>query len=162
MDTYPQVKENKIEKIAIMALSLANLKKKNDKFNILAEKEMEAQLGDLNQQIDVRFILSSFPRLGIKSKKILEHCEKKVVEGAGELTLGNIEQIAMTTQGAKFGKAFYEALGGRMDSLVQANMKEINKSKGEHFLSILQKWESMGLYKNQELVTRIKDHIKLL
>lgn len=162
MENYGKIEENKLEKIAIVAISLANLKKKNDKFNILAEKEVEAQLNDLTQPIDIRFILSSFPRLGIKSKKILDHCEKHVIEGAGELTLSNIEQIVTTTQATKFSKGFYDALGGRLNSLVEENLSQVDKSKGEHFLSVLQKWESAGLYKNEELVTRLRDHIKLL
>lgn len=104
---------------------------------------------------DARFILCSFPRLGIKSKAISEQCEKLVVANKDSLNLNHVEQLMATTQGARqLSKGYYEAVGGRLGALVEKS-KGINKVTGEILVKSLKNWESLGLYVNEQLRTKL-------
>lgn len=109
---------------------------------------------------DARFILCSFPRLGIKSKAIYDHCEKLVIGNKDTLTLNHIEQLMVTTQGARqLSKGYYEALGDRLGALVEKS-KGINKLTGDVLVKSLKSWESLGLYVNEQLRTKVANLIQ--
>jgi hypothetical protein len=139
------------------------MKKKHDKFNALAEKEVEAALSTITTLSEARLIASSFPKLGIKSKTILAHAEKIIIDNSKEINFNHIETLMIAGINVRaFSKIYYETLASRFAELFGVNKRSVIKSKGQLLIAVLQKWETNGLYKNPELVTRLQDHIQLL
>jgi hypothetical protein len=155
MEKYPEIIHNKIEKITVIAQALSNLKIKNEKFTIFAEKEIESNLDKLNL-FDARFVVNSFPRLGIKNKNIIQHCEGLIINGKDQLNFKGIQQLMASTQGVRlFSKEYYNALGQRLDALLEDVRVKLDKNNGEIIQKTLRAWDSLGLYKNEALSTKL-------
>ena len=146
-----------------MAQSLANLRKKNEKFNMLAEKEIESQLASITNVSEARLIAASFPKLGIKSKKIFEYIGNMIATNAKNFNINNVETLMIEgMNNSVFPKGYYEALGKRLSELFESRKESMGKPKEQTLITVLRKWETNGLYKNPELITRIQNHLQLL
>jgi hypothetical protein len=78
-----------------------------------------------------------------------------VIQNKDTLSLNHVEQLMVTTQGARqLSKGYYEALGTRLGALLEKS-KGINKLTGDVLIKSLKTWESLGLYVNEQLRTKL-------
>lgn len=160
---FQNVGDRKVEKLSIMAHALATLKKKDEKFNILVEREIEAHLHQVNNATDSRFILTSFSRLGLKSKKVYEHCAEKIIQNLESLSVDNLEHLLKTPlRKDQLPNNFFKAIAERTGQLLDETPYSFTKPKTEAILKGLERWAQHKAHVDEELLTKFRYHIQFL
>lgn len=160
---YPQIGDRKVEKLSIMAHALSTLKKQDEKFNVLAERELEANLAQVNNATDARFILTSFSRLGIKSKKISTHCAEQILNNLETLSVDNLEHLLKSfLPKDQLPNNFFKTIAQRIGQLLEEDPYAFNKVRAQATLRGLEKWATQRLHVDEELLTKFRHHVQYL
>jgi len=154
------VQNRRVEKISLVARSLGALKKRNDKFNVLAEREVEANLNDITSPIDSRFIICNFAALGIKNKKIFEHCANNVIQNKDNLSIQDLDRFFYTVLPAEVPKQLFTVLAERVQSELESNPAYFNKQKAKAIAAVLDQWKAQKKHENDSVIAKLKEHIQ--
>jgi len=155
---FGKVKQNKAEKISIVALSLANLKSKSEKFNLLAEREVEANLDSVKSVLDSQFIICGFARLGIKNKKIFEHCANNIIQSVETLSLKDIEPYLKTFLPKNLlPKQFFASIAEKLETVLEENPLLLDKEYTGVVVKGLEKWVGEGMLPNGDVLAKYKE-----
>jgi len=156
---FGSLKSNKAEKISIVALCLANLKTKSEKFNMLAEREIEANLDSVQSVLDSQFLICGFARLGIKNKKIYEHCANNIIQNVENLSLKEIEPYLKTFLPKNLlPKQFFTSIAEKLGNMLEENPLLFEKENTAVIIKGLEKWTREGMLQNNEVLTKFKEH----
>jgi len=119
--------EQRIDRIAIVAQSLANAKLSHPKFADLAGKYVESNLGQLKNVKDLCFVAESFVKLGIVKPNVFSHIEKTLEPQIQELGFNSIRQLIYSVTGnpgykPEFIKKIYE----RIKKIVELEVGDVD------------------------------------
>jgi len=154
------VQNRKVEKVSLVARSLATLKKKNDKFNVLAEREVEANLSHVVNPIDSRFIICSFAQLGIKNKKIYEHCTNNIIQNKDNLSIQDLDRFFYASLPAEVPRELFGAVAGRVEEELARVPGYFTKEKAKVMVGVLDQWKNQKKHDNGSVITKLREHVQ--
>ena len=115
--------EQRVDRVAIVAQSLANARLSHTKFAELAGKYIESNLNQLKNVKDLCFIAESFVKLAITNPKVFKHIEKELEAPIENLNFNLLRQLIYSARGnPNYSSEFVNKLYARLKKIVEVEV----------------------------------------